>query len=113
MKGTRRVDKATLSFSDSDLRIDVDVQLPNYLGLGTGYGVEQDWRHGMYQGDLVVQHKTYDVTSPDVQPMLPFGVVDSVARFDCGGDIGWGLFEFACVGRHEPSGFRELTDMAK
>ena len=25
------------------------------IAVGTGYGMEADWRHGMYQGPLVVQ----------------------------------------------------------
>jgi hypothetical protein len=29
--------------------------LTAYIAVGTGYGMEQDWRHGMYQGELVVQ----------------------------------------------------------
>ena len=31
-----------------------------YIAIGTGYGMEDDWRHGMYQGPLVVQYNEYD-----------------------------------------------------
>ena len=34
----------------------------NFISIGTGYGFEEDWRHGMWQGDdEVVQALTYQV----------------------------------------------------
>ena len=36
-----------------------------FLMAGTGYGLEPDWKHGMYQGpDLVVQGVSYDLSQP-------------------------------------------------
>jgi hypothetical protein len=52
------------------------------------------------------------MTSPDVVSMLPFNTVDHVARATCNGDVGWGLFEHANLGRHDPSGFTDWGDMA-
>lgn len=40
---------------DHTLSVTCEPVLPNYIGVGTGYGLEQDWRHGMWQGELVVQ----------------------------------------------------------
>jgi hypothetical protein len=109
--GTRQVDRARLTFAASDLVAEAEVLLPCWLGLGTGYGIEADWRHGMYQGELVVQGKTYDLTDPEVQKLC-FGIVDSVARFTCDGAVGHGLFEFGCFGPHRPSGFAGWDDVA-
>ena len=55
---------------------------------------------------------TYDMTSPDVVGMLPYNVVDHVARATCNGDEGWGLFEHASIGAHAPTGFTDLTSVA-
>ena len=56
--------------------------LPNFLAVGTGYGLEPDWRHGMYQGpDTVVQGKVYQV--PEIRrPSAPTRVVDHAGRFE-------------------------------
>lgn len=53
----------------------------------------------------------YDMTSPDVVSMLPFNTIDHVARATCNGDVGWGLFEHATLGRHDSSGFTNWGDM--
>ena len=39
-----------------------------YVGIGTGYGFDADWRHGMYQGPLVVQGVLLD-TEKDRQKL--------------------------------------------
>ena len=70
---------------------------PNFLAIGTGYGFEEDWRHGMYQGpDVVVQGVVYDV--PAIAPMGQYAVVDHSARFTYDGHVGYGLYEHAFSG---------------
>lgn len=66
--------------------------LQTYLTAGTGYGLEADWRHGMYQGDLVVQGLDWHVER-DKEKML--GLVETPARFQLGDQIGYGMMEFA------------------
>ncbi|MHB8669656.1 MAG: hypothetical protein ACYDAD_03705 [Acidimicrobiales bacterium] len=110
-RGTRQVERATLRFRDSDLVVDIEPLLPLWVGVGTGYGFDADWRHGKYQGPLVVEGLTLDLTDPDVGPRL-FGLVDSVARFrlgtgNPGRDEGWGLFEYAVIGPHDRYGFTD------
>jgi hypothetical protein len=71
----------------------VEVALPAHIGVGTGYGFDGDgWKHGAYQGDLVVQGKVFDLTTEEGRGAM-FGIVDAVARFECNGQVGWGLFE--------------------
>ncbi len=51
--------------------------------VGTGYGLEPDWKHGMYQGpDLVVQGVCYDLAKPEDRARM-WGMIDSVAVFEC------------------------------
>lgn len=99
--GSRDVVAATLGFEPPDgkpLQVRVTPLLPAHLMIGTGYGLEDDWRHGMYQGpDLVVQGGSYGAESM-------FGMVDAVARFDCDGHVGYGLFEYWAVGDHPSFG---------
>jgi hypothetical protein len=102
-EGTRDVVRAVLSFAPVsgaqpfDLR--VTPLLPVHLMVGTGYGLESDWKHGMYQGpELVVQGVSLD-TVTDADRM--WGLVDAAARFDSSdGHVGYGLFEYFAMGDH-------------
>ena len=107
VEGSREVAKATLSFfrPRTEVRtLEIEPLKANYLALGTGYGVEPDWRHGMYQGELVVQSFTYDLKDPEIARRTR-GLVDNCARFSFEGDTGYGLFEFASLGPHDRYGF--------
>jgi hypothetical protein len=109
--GTRDVRQATLSYQPpgaAPLEVTVRPVLPVWLLVGTGYGLEPDWKHGMYQGpDLVVQGVTYDVAKPEDKARM-WGMVDSVATFECAENgalvTGSGLFEYWALGAHSPSG---------
>ncbi|NLU83704.1 hypothetical protein [Rhodococcus sp. HNM0569] len=116
--GTRDVTGASLSFhrpTGETVTVDVALVLPNYIGIGTGYGLEADWRHGMWQGPLVVQEVRRAVADIDATLRM-FCPVDNMARFTLrdGDDTfgGTGLFEVAAIGPHAPSGFESFTDTA-
>jgi hypothetical protein len=109
--GTRDVRRATLSFWQSGgeaLAVGVEPLLPVHVGLGTGYGFDADWRHGMYQGSAKVGGRVYDLRDPEVQARL-FGLVDHVARFECEGQVGYGLFEVVFFGPDARYGFTDWT----
>lgn len=76
--------------------------LQTYLTAGTGYGLEPDWRHGMYQGDIKIQHLTMDMTE-DQDKM--WGVVETPATFTLKGESveyqGIGMLEFAFFSGHK------------
>jgi hypothetical protein len=101
--GTRDVTSAILRFeppSGKPFDMRVTPLLPAHLMIGTGYGIEDDWRHGMYHGpDLVVQGVAYDLDEPEDAARM-FGMVDAVARFDYDGHTGYGLFEYWALGEH-------------
>jgi hypothetical protein len=109
--GTRDVRQAALSYQPpgaASLEVTVRPVLPVWLLVGTGYGLEPDWKHGMYQGpDLIVQGVTYDVAKPEDKARM-WGMVDSVATFECAENgtvvTGSGLFEYWALGAHSPSG---------
>ena len=107
--GTRDVQTAVISFAPPggqpfDLR--ATPLLPVHMMVGTGYGLEADWRHGKYHGpDLVVQGVALDLTDPDDAERM-WGMVDAAGRFEYEGDgeqagqVGYGLFEYWALGDH-------------
>jgi hypothetical protein len=104
--GTREVRAATLAFSPPGGRpfeVSVEPLVPLRLG-PAGYGADPGWRHGMYQGRLEVQGFTLDAGRAEDRSRL-VGLTDHLARFECEGRVGWGLFEFLAIGPHDPSGF--------
>ncbi len=104
--GTRFVESARLTYFGAHGRVTAEVVVEPLLAfpllLGTGYGMEPDWRHGMYQGELAVQGQS-------VPPMDPnyanWGLTEYAARFTCDGQVGYGMFEFAVMGSHAQYGF--------
>jgi hypothetical protein len=114
VSGTRRVKRARLHLmepSGRKLEIAVTPLLPMYVGVGTGYGFDADWRHGMYQGALKVEGFTLDTRDPANKARL-FGLVDNVARFELDGDVGYGLFEYMLMGPNARFGFKNFEDTA-
>ena len=112
--GTRAPKRATLHVTEPDgtpLEIYVEPVLPCYLMKGTGYGVEPDWRHGMWQGAQKEEGLRWDLTDPEIQRGL-FGLAEYSSRAETSrGDHGYGMFEFACVGPHDRYGFEGFEDM--
>ncbi|MCU0267273.1 MAG: hypothetical protein MUF83_01365 [Acidimicrobiales bacterium] len=109
--GRREVDSAVLRFPAApgggfDVR--VTPLLDAHIGIGTGYGFDADWRHGAWQGPLVVQGVTLD-TATDADRL--FGIVDSVARFELGDQVGYGLHEYLFLGPHERYGLTSFLEV--
>ena len=108
--GTRFIESSTLSFPEAPgnaLTVKVTPLVECYVGIGTGYGFEADWRHGMYQGELVVQGVELD-TEADREKL--WGLCDNAARFELAGQIGYGLHEYGFFGpfdRYGLEGFNE------
>ena len=110
ISGTRMVRGARVRMGD--VMVDIEPMLQCHLGIGTGYGFDQDWRHGMYQGPLVVQGVTYDLDNPDDAARM-MGIVDSAARFQLAdGTVGYGLWEYFVIGPHDKYGFKDILDGA-
>lgn len=90
-------------------------RLANFIGFGTGYGLEQDWRHGMWQGEEKVESLHLKVSELDATMKL-FCPADHLATFELSeGDRtvrGEGLFEFSVIGPHDQYGFTDYTDVA-
>ena len=71
--------------------------LANFVSVGTGYGMDADWRHGMYHGpETVTQGLVLDVD--EIKPMAQYGIVDHLAEFSYDGNVGYGLLEHGFFG---------------
>lgn len=98
-KGTRMIERSTIRFPHAPsggFAVEVTPLTHAFITVGTGYGMEQDWRHGMYQGPLVVQGLEY--AHDQIAPIGQYGVVDHVARFTYQGRVGYGLHEHGFFG---------------
>ena len=51
-------------------------------------------------------------TDPAARARVPFGNIDQVGRATGDGNEGWGLFEHASIGRHDPSEVADVTAVA-
>lgn len=101
--GSRRVARAQIGFGDGTI-VELRPVGASHLALGTGYGTEAGWRHGMHQGPLAVERRTYDLAEPGVR-RAAYGLVDSVAEATMDGQVGYGLFEYAVLGQNDAYGF--------
>ena len=99
--GTRDAVSATITFSPpggEPFDVSVTPLLPVHLMVGTGYGLEPEWKHGMYQGEgPVVQSAVHDT---EKEPERFWGLVDAVAKFSYSGGEGYGLYEYFALGPH-------------
>jgi hypothetical protein len=104
--GSRSVTGATLSYygahGQKTAEVEVETLLAFPLLLGSGYGLEPDWKHGMYQGELVVQGQHIPPADPTYSS---WGLTEYAARFSYDGHVGYGMFECAVMGPHQQYGF--------
>ncbi len=114
VSGTRMIEKSTIAFPDAPgggFEVKVTPLTHCFVAMGTGYGVDPDWRHGMYQGPLVVQG--LDLDHGEVGKIGQFVLVDHAARFEYGGHTGYGLHEHGFFGTFEKYGMSDAGSGAK
>jgi hypothetical protein len=119
--GTRIPTGASIALTEADgTPLTLEVASHGYMPLnaGPGYGGDPTWSHGAWRGRGWVERHETDYANPDVLTMAPFGVIDHVGSarlLDAAGTElaeGWGLFEHATFGRHDPSGFADWSSLA-
>lgn len=113
--GTRQPTGAVLRCatpSGDDVTIEIEPLTSASLHLGAGYGGDPDWGHGQWKGPGFTERVRYQLDDPAVAARVPFGVTDHAARAWCDGAEGFGLFEHASMGRHDPSGFAGWESVA-
>jgi hypothetical protein len=113
--GTRIPERVVAHLRSADrrpVRLEVEALMGVALHLGSGYGNGPNWSHGQWKGRGWIDRVDQDLTDPEIAGRIPFGVIDHVGRAVCDGAEGWGLFEHATVGRHDPTGFKDFMSVA-
>jgi hypothetical protein len=106
--GSRHPEGATIKLMErggKPLTLEVETLGFTALNAGPGYGGDPSWNHGQWRGRNWIEGEVYDMTDPAVLGRAPFGLIDHVARATLDGVEGFGMFEHATFGRHDPSGF--------
>ncbi len=111
--GTRRAQSVTLNLRDKqDNRYDIDVETVGltFHMLGIGYG-HAEWGHAFWKGELETGREDWDLD--EVDPLgFQFLHTHQVVQATMGEQRGMGTLETIVIGRHDPSGFKQLFDGA-
>jgi hypothetical protein len=112
--GTRLPAGATITMSKRGAPTVLEITTLGHvlLSAGPGYNGDPGWTHGRWCGRESITRVDADLSDPGLAGQMAFGVIDHVARATCGDQVGYGLFEHASFGRHEPSGFDGWESMA-
>lgn len=117
-RGTRRMETATLSVKDPSGRPHtVDFEpLGTFLMKGIGYN-HPKFRHGAFHGDqLMTAREDYDTASEPWNQMENLHIQELVRATHKGpggeGSTGVGAYEQLFIGKHAPSGFKDILDGA-
>ena len=103
--GTREIEKAVITFANSDLVLTSTPVRTVYLAFATGYVPTPEWAHGMYQGELVVEGMSCDVSTPDARKKVA-ALNESLSRLELStGQVCYSMHENACFGLYHPYGF--------
>ena len=88
--GTRDVETAAVRFAGRAEKVMVAQLIPLHMAVGSGYGLDADWRHGMYQGpEPVVQQVVMPAAEAAAKSGM-FGITERLSRFDYDGPEGRG-----------------------
>ena len=110
--GTRHAEAAEIIFhkkSGEEIVLQLEPLYQFYMS-GIGY-THPEWGHGTDRGELDVTYDTIDLDSVDEASPL-YLHIQSISRVRMGERVGLGILEQLILGPHEPSGFKELFDMA-
>lgn len=113
--GTRIPTGAVITATNPDgSPLVVEIESRGYVALaaGCGYGADPQWTHGQWKGRDWVEGAVYDLNDPANAAATSFGMLDHVGHATVNGQDGYGLFEHASIGRHDPSGFTDFMSVA-
>ncbi len=83
-----------------------------YLAAGSGYINDGTWGHGVYQGELVVQGVTHELSDAGVRRKFA-SLNETLSRFELStGQVGYGMHENMLLGIYRPGGFDTPTSVA-
>jgi hypothetical protein len=113
VSGTRLLSGSRITFPDAPegpITMEGRPLLTNFISIGTGYGMDEDWRHGMWQGEEEVV-QALELKVDEIRPLAQYGVVDSVGEFTYDGKTGYGLYEHGFFGPFEKMQLHDRGDL--
>jgi hypothetical protein len=116
--GTREIERASVVLahpSGRELRVQATPVRTVYLKAGTGYMPHPDdhWGHGYYQGDLVVQGMSFDMSTQEERSRWA-GLNETLARYELDtGETCYAMLENLVMGTYRPHGFDDPGAVAK
>lgn len=115
--GTRIPTGATIGLKERggrELTLDIEPLGPMPLSVGLGYGPDDDgWNHGRWMGPGWSQRVDHDLDDDTVRQRVAWSMIDHAAKATLDGQVGYGIFEHLCLGRHDPSGFADLAAVSR
>ena len=114
IKGTRWSESATIEGyrnSGENLTIQIDTVGPRFHCKGIGYQ-HPEWGHAFWKGEMETGYEVWDLDKLDPNDFTLFHT-HQIAHAKMGSKEGFGTLENLVIGRHDPSGFKELFDVAK
>jgi len=115
LSGTREMKSARTVLRDDGGEDIVITSLPQrtvYLAAGSGYLPTEDWGHGFYKGQSVVEGMTFDMSTQKKRSQYAI-LNETLCRFELNtGEVSYGMHENLCIGIYRPHGFDEPGKMA-
>ena len=115
--GTRHVEKALLDFhldDGEDIRISLEPRFQFYM-TGLGYS-NPEWGHGVYKGDDALGYEALNLNEINESAFQHLHIQAFVQALLTDGHgeekRGRGVLEQTILGPHEPTGFKDVFDMA-
>ena len=113
-KGTRWSKATKILGKDkngSEVCIELETLGPKFYCKGIGYQ-HPEWGHGIWKGEEAFGYEVWDLESINPEDFTFFHV-HQIAKARLGENSGFGTLENLPVGRHDPSGFKDLFDVAQ
>lgn len=115
--GTRHAKSVVIDLTFDDLgsmKIELEPQYNFYMA-GLGY-LNPEWGHAHYKGDMAVGYESFELNAVDEKIPLHWHIqAFCKALMTIRGEDekkGVGILEQLIIGPHEPSGFKDIMDMA-
>lgn len=111
--GSRRIKHAFVRYqrpAGEILELEYEPLLRFHMA-GLGY-FNPEWGHGFWKGDFAIDDETWKLDEIDMAKPAMFHIQQVCKVTMNGRDTSVGILEHAAYGPHEPSGFKELLDVA-
>ncbi len=109
--GTRIFDGGNVTLAEPDgTEVTLEMKpLQMIFMAGAGYAYTTGWRSGQYHGPLVVEGEHWKLDDPSIERLIV--QTETVCEYRMGDSVGYGPFEFICMGSYEPYGFKTPFDV--